>query len=131
VGQIDVMADEVALHEPALGEEDLVEIRDLNVVAADPHGAEGTGPANHPSRGRQAVCPGAIWVCRLPSHTRRLVTASRTVRLCGSYNTVRGASPFLGSRWFWHALVGLRAWPGGDSLGLVFWLRFLARQARA
>jgi hypothetical protein len=44
LGQLDVMADEITLREPALGEEDLVRVRDLDVVPADAHGAEATGP---------------------------------------------------------------------------------------
>src|ERR671934_885125 len=38
VGDVDVVAHEVALRQPALGEEDLVRIRERNLVATDAHG---------------------------------------------------------------------------------------------
>ena len=52
--EVDVVVDEVTLGEPALGKEDLVELGELDVVAADSHGAERTARPNHPSWGRRA-----------------------------------------------------------------------------
>jgi len=89
------VADEVALRETALREEDLVEVRDLDVVAADADGAEATrheitlrGDGAR-KRERDHGSAGS------PHIPRRLVTASRTVCSATPYSTVGGASPFV------------------------------------
>jgi hypothetical protein len=83
LGEIDVVLDEVTLRQSALGEEDLVEIRDRNVVPADPHPAEGRDKSPFVGKaclGRERDHGSA----GSPHITRRLVTASSTVCLCGS-----------------------------------------------
>jgi hypothetical protein len=70
VSVVEVVADEVALRQAGLGEEDLVEVRELDVSPADPHRHKPTEPCRQiPLRGDGSrLDRRALSVCRLPSH---------------------------------------------------------------
>ena len=90
VGEVDVVADEVALREAALREEDLVRVRDLDVVAADPHGAEGYGPEITLRGGRRVESRRAIM--GVPAPLTYPGVWRRPVSECGSIHRPRRVS---------------------------------------